>query len=235
MTPPASTPSSPSTARPTSSAASEDEATGTVLAVLPVDGTDEVSIVLDRTPFYAESGGQVGDTGTIETDTGRAEVLDTDLRPCPELTRHRARLVEGEIAEGQVARAAIDADRRDAIRRNHTGTHILHWALREVLGEHVKQQGSLVAPDRLRFDFSHFEPVTAEQIARIEDLANREILANAAGPPLRDHQGRRRGAGGHRLLRRQVRRHRPGPRGRPPLHRAVRRHPRAAPWATSGR
>jgi alanyl-tRNA synthetase len=155
-----------------------DEATARVLAVVPEGEGDEVGIILDRTPFYAEAGGQVGDTGTIETDTGRAEVLDTTYG-LPELHRHRARVVEGEILPGQEARAAIDVERRDAIRRNHTGTHILHWALREVLGDHVKQQGSLVAPDRLRFDFSHFEPVTAEQIAQIEDLANREILDNA--------------------------------------------------------
>jgi alanyl-tRNA synthetase len=159
----------------------ENVATGTVLAVVAGDETDEVAIVLDRTPFYAESGGQVGDTGTITTATGRAEVLDTDYA-VPDLHRHRALVVEGEIRPGQEATASIDVDRRDAIRRNHTGTHILHWALREVLGEHVKQQGSLVAPDRLRFDFSHFEPVTAEQIAQIEDLANRDILAN---PPVR--------------------------------------------------
>ena len=98
---------------------------------------------------------------------------------CPGLRRHLARVVEGEIAPGQEAPAAIDVERRDAIRRNHTGTHLLHWALREVLGEHVKQQGSLVAPDRLRFDFSHYEAVTPEQIARVEDLANHEMLADA--------------------------------------------------------
>jgi alanyl-tRNA synthetase len=155
-----------------------DESPARVLAVLP-DGDDgEVSIFLDRTPFYAEAGGQVGDTGTITTESGRAEVLDTTYG-APELHRHQARVVEGEIRPGQEAQAAIDAERRDAIRRNHTGTHVLHWALREVLGDHVKQQGSLVAPDRLRFDFSHYEPVTAEQIAAIEDLANREILDNA--------------------------------------------------------
>ncbi len=159
----------------------ENVATGTVLAVLDGEEPGEVAIVLDRTPFYAESGGQVGDTGTITTESGRAEVFDTDYA-VPELHRHRARIVEGEITPGQEATAAIDVDRRDAIRRNHTGTHVLHWALREVLGEHVKQQGSLVAPDRLRFDFSHYEPVTAEQIATIEDLANRDILAN---PPVR--------------------------------------------------
>ncbi|HZM30191.1 MAG TPA: DHHA1 domain-containing protein, partial [Acidimicrobiales bacterium] len=89
-------------------------------------------------------------------------------------------LEDGEVSAGQEAVASIDADRRDAIRRNHTGTHILHWALREVLGQHVRQQGSLVAPDRLRFDFSHFEPVTRDQMREIEDLANREILGNAS-------------------------------------------------------
>ena len=97
-------------------------------------------------------------------------------RPAPAHVRGRAR---APSRSGQTADARIDAERRDAIRRNHTGTHILHWALREVLGTHVKQQGSLVAPDRLRFDFSHFEPVTPDQIRAIEDLANREILDNA--------------------------------------------------------
>ena len=140
------------------------------------DGAPQ-SIFLDRTPFYAESGGQVGDTGMIETDTGRIEVTDT-TRALPELTRHHGRVVAGEVEVGQRARAAIDVDRRDAIRRNHTATHLLHWALRQVLGPHVKQQGSLVAADRLRFDFSHFEPVTDDELARIEDLTNEQILAN---------------------------------------------------------
>jgi alanyl-tRNA synthetase len=135
------------------------------------------SVFLDRSPFYAESGGQVGDTGTITTDTGRAEVTDTTYA-LPGLHRHVVRVVEGEIAPGQEATAAIDVRRRDAIRRNHTGTHILHWALRRVLGEHVKQQGSLVAPDRLRFDFGPSEGLTPAQIREIEDLANEEILAN---------------------------------------------------------
>ena len=115
--------------------------------------------------------------GTIETDTGRIEVTDTTWA-LPELTRHHGRVVEGQVEVGQRARAAIDVDRRAAIRRNHTATHLLHWALREVLGPHVKQQGSLVAADRLRFDFSHFEPVTDEELARIEDLTNEQILAN---------------------------------------------------------
>jgi alanyl-tRNA synthetase len=135
------------------------------------------SLVLDRSPFYAESGGQVGDTGMIRSDTGEAEVLDT-VYAVPGLHRHLVRLVSGEISEGQQVTAAIDVERRDAIRRNHTGTHILHWALREVLGEHVKQQGSYVGPDRLRFDFSHYEALTDDEIRRIEDLANHEILDN---------------------------------------------------------
>jgi alanyl-tRNA synthetase len=149
----------------------EYESVATVLAVIG-DG-----IYLDRTPFYAEAGGQIGDTGTITTDTGVADVVDT-IYGLPGLHRHRVEMREGRIEPGQAATAAIDGERRDAIRRNHTGTHILHWALREVLGHHVRQQGSLVAPDRLRFDFSHFEPVSREQIRAIEDLANGEILGN---------------------------------------------------------
>ena len=154
----------------------EYESKATVLAVLPLDdGTFE--LFLDRTPFYAESGGQIGDTGTISTDTGRAEVLDTTYA-VPNLHRHVARIMEGEIEPGQEATAAIDAERRDAIRRNHTGTHLLHWALRKVAGDHVKQQGSLVHPDYLRFDFSHYEGLTPEQLRQVEDLANAVVLHN---------------------------------------------------------
>jgi alanyl-tRNA synthetase len=149
----------------------EFETKSTVLAVVGD------ALFLDRSPFYAESGGQVGDTGWITTDNSKAEVVDTTYA-LPGLHRHVVRIVEGTIEPGQEVVAAIDVERRDAIRRNHTGTHVLHWALREVLGYHVKQQGSLVAPDRLRFDFSHFEPLTSEQIAAIEDLANHEILRN---------------------------------------------------------
>jgi len=148
-----------------------------VLVVTEPDDDGRVSIVLDRTPFYAESGGQVGDTGTITSETGRAEVLDTTY-VVPGLHRHLARIVEGTIETGELVTAAIDVERRDAIRRNHTATHLLHWALREVLGDHVKQQGSLVAPDRLRFDFSHYEAVSDDELARVEDLANADILAN---------------------------------------------------------
>ncbi|HLK43705.1 MAG TPA: alanine--tRNA ligase, partial [Thermoleophilia bacterium] len=156
---------------------SEYESTARVLAVFPADD-GEVEIFLDRTPFYAEGGGQVGDTGIIVTETGRAVVLDTTAA-LPGLHRHRARISAGEeVTAGQHAVATIDAERRDAIRRNHTGTHLLHWALREVLGTHVKQQGSLVAPDRLRFDFSHYEAVTPDELTKVEDLANARILAD---------------------------------------------------------
>jgi alanyl-tRNA synthetase len=132
---------------------------------------------LDRSPFYAEGGGQVGDTGTITTDTGAAQVTDTTYA-LPGLVVHRARATSGHIAPGQSATAAIDAERREAIRRNHTGTHLLHWALREVLGPHVKQQGSLVAPDRLRFDFAHFAPLSPTEIEAVADLVNATILAD---------------------------------------------------------
>ncbi|MBV9041004.1 MAG: alanine--tRNA ligase [Acidimicrobiia bacterium] len=148
------------------------EAKGRILAAT----ADEV--ILDRTPFYAESGGQVGDTGEISTDTGVFQVTDTTYAVPGQLTRHTGRVTEGEVTPGQEGLARIDAHRREAIRRNHTGTHLLHWALREVLGPHVKQQGSLVAPDRLRFDFSHYQPLTHEEIAQVEALANARVLAN---------------------------------------------------------
>jgi alanyl-tRNA synthetase len=160
---------------------SDDEAQGRVLAVLSA-GTDEagdelVEVFLDRTPFYAESGGQVGDTGTITTETGAARVLDTTFA-LPNLRRHTAVVTSGTVAAGQAATAAIDTERRDAIRRNHTGTHLLHWALRRVLGDHVKQAGSHVDDERLRFDFSHYEAVTADEIEEIERLVNAETLRN---------------------------------------------------------
>jgi alanyl-tRNA synthetase len=164
----------------------EHESKGRVLAVFDDRRGDnhEVSIVLDRTPFYAESGGQVGDTGSIISDTGRAEVVNT-LYGVPGVHRHVARVVEGEFVSGQEVTAAIDGPRRDAIRRNHTATHLLHWALRQVLGEHVKQQGSLVAPDRLRFDFSHYEPMTPDEVKQVEDLVNADVLGNS---PVRHYE-----------------------------------------------
>jgi len=147
------------------------------VSVPRLEAGDKGEVVLDRTPFYAESGGQVGDTGTLTGPSGAGEVLDT-LQALPGLHRHVVRATSGTIEVGATVEAAIDVERRDAIRRNHTGTHILHWALREVLGDNVKQQGSLVEPDRLRFDFGPADGLTKDQIRRIEDLANAEILAN---------------------------------------------------------
>jgi alanyl-tRNA synthetase len=142
-------------------------------------GSELVEVFLDRTPFYAESGGQVGDTGSIATSTGTMTVLDT-TSVVEGLTRHLGYFTDGSIISGQEALASVEVERRDSIRRNHTGTHLLHWALRTVLGDHVRQQGSLVAPDRLRFDFSHFGPLSAEEIASVEDLVNFEILKSPA-------------------------------------------------------
>ncbi len=149
----------------------DEESAGKVLYI------DDLIIVVDRTPFYAESGGQVGDTGTISTDSGEARISDTRYG-VPGIHIHEIDAIKGEITVGQQAIATIDADRRAAIRRNHTATHILHWALRRVLGDHVKQQGSYVGPDRLRFDFSHYEALSVAQAAEVEDLVNREVLAN---------------------------------------------------------
>ena len=148
----------------------------TVAEIIHLD--DEI-VVLDRTPFYAESGGQIGDTGTIRTDTGEIAVEDTRYG-VPGLVVHAIESVIGDVAVGQPAKAAIDNERRELIRRNHTATHLLHSALRMIVGEHVKQQGSYVGPDRLRFDFSHYEALTAGQITEIEDFVNAEVLANPA-------------------------------------------------------
>src|SRR5581483_8469637 len=143
-----------------------------------------VDVVVDRTPFYAESGGQVGDTGELAAPGVRVTVLDTQYG-LPGLVLHQCEVREGVLREGDEVAARIDGERRDRIRRNHTATHVLHWALREVLGTHVKQAGSLVAPDRLRFDFSHFEAVTPEQRDRVEALANAEIITDA---PVRHYE-----------------------------------------------
>ncbi len=153
------------------------EEPASVVAVQAGAEPGTVEIVLDRTPFYAEGGGQVGDTGVITTETGRARVTDTQS-VVPGLIVHRAS-VEGELFPGQDALAVIDASRREAIRRNHTGTHLLHAALRQVLGDHVRQQGSLVAPDRLRFDFAHPSAVRREELAEIGTIANSDVLTDA--------------------------------------------------------
>ena len=134
-------------------------------------------IVLDRTPFYAEAGGQVGDTGELSGPGVRFLVEDTLKRGAAHA--HIGRLLEGSIKPGDVVVASVDAARRRAVALNHTATHLLHAALRERLGKHVQQKGSLVAPDRLRFDFSHFQPLTSEELTAIERLVNAEIRRNA--------------------------------------------------------
>ena len=134
-------------------------------------------VVLDRTPFYAESGGQIGDTGTLTNTRGAVRVIDTKLA-LDGLHVHETEDNELEIAVGDKLVVEIDVARRMDIRRNHTATHLLHSALRRVLGEHVKQQGSWVGPDRLRFDFSHYAAVQPEEIREIEDMVNMEVLNN---------------------------------------------------------
>ena len=147
----------------------------TVLALLVgEDGTSE--LFLDSTPFYAESGGQVGDTGAVVTETGRFDVIDTQ-NVAGGLFAHRGR-VTGEVLPGQMAVATIDALRREATRRNHTATHLLHAGLRTVLGDHVRQQGSYVGPDRLRFDFSHGAGLTPEESAAILTMVNSDVVEN---------------------------------------------------------
>ena len=136
---------------------------------------DTAEIVLGLTPFYAEMGGEVGDTGVIEGEGFKAEVVDTKA-PEKGLTCHNVKVVEGELHVGDTVRAVVDELRRKRISRNHTCTHLLHAALRQVLGDHVKQAGSYVGPDRLRFDFTHFEGVTPEQLAEVERVANEQIM-----------------------------------------------------------
>ena len=197
------------------------EARGHVIALLkggaPVDSLsagDEGEVVLDRTPFYAESGGQVGDTGTLigvlaprEHKTAGAKGLPVSLTLTPPdapgvrfdvsdtqkrgaAHSHIGRLVEGSIRIGDTLDAQVDGERRHATALNHSATHLLHAALRKVLGTHVQQKGSLVAPDRLRFDFSHFEPITAAELREIERLVNAQIRLNIeAETQVMDYEG----------------------------------------------
>ena len=134
------------------------------------------SVILDRTPFYAESGGQVGDRGTIRGADTLFEVRDT--RKHGAAPAHLGRVRTGGLAVGEEVEAHVDEARRAATRLNHSATHLLHAALRRLLGEHVRQKGSRVTPNRLRFDFSHSGALTAQQITEIERRVNREIRAN---------------------------------------------------------
>ncbi len=162
------------------------EGTGRILSIIrdgeAVDRAEEgdkVEMFVDRTPFYAESGGQVGDRGRVTTESGSADVFDTQLAIAG-IHGHLATISNGFVQVGQEALLAIDEDRREHTTKNHTGTHLLHWALRNVVGDHVHQAGSHVGPDRLRFDFSHFEGLHDEEVADIEAAVNMRILENAA-------------------------------------------------------
>ncbi|MCA3211883.1 MAG: alanine--tRNA ligase [Burkholderiales bacterium] len=148
-------------------------------AVEQAGAGDDAVVVLDHTPFYAESGGQVGDAGDLRNRTTRFVVEDTQKIQA-EVFGHHGRVVEGSLRVGDAVMARVDADRRAATVRNHSATHLMHKALREVLGPHVQQKGSLVDADKTRFDFSHNAPMTAAEIQRVEAIVNAEILQNAA-------------------------------------------------------
>ena len=148
------------------------------VAVSELNSGDEGEVVLDRTPFYAESGGQVGDAGELASPGVRFVVVDTQKRGAA--YSHVGRVAQGKIRLGDTLNAVVDGKRRRATALNHTATHLLHAALRKVLGTHVQQKGSLVAPDRLRFDFSHLQPVTPDELREIERLVNTEIRRNTA-------------------------------------------------------
>ena len=140
---------------------------------------DEVELIFNRTPCYGESGGQIGDTAVAVLEDTRVEIQDTKIHQ--RVFTHKSTVTSGVINTGKTFHIAVDRERRDAIRRNHTGTHLLHAALKQVLGDHVKQAGSLVAPDRLRFDFTHFTSMKAEEIHEVEQLVNQQIIEN---PPV---------------------------------------------------
>jgi alanyl-tRNA synthetase len=167
----------------TGSTSFEDQ--GRIVALLGGEGEAVESLeqgqggwlVAASTPFYGESGGQEGDLGEVSTESGGADVLET-LKPSGDLTVHKIFVNEGALANGQTATLSVNARTRMASSRNHTTTHLLHAALRQVLGDHVKQSGSLVGPERLRFDFTHIAPMTPEEIARVEQIVNRAILDN---------------------------------------------------------
>jgi alanyl-tRNA synthetase len=162
-----------------------DRASSEVLALIVGDrlvdranAGDAVLVVAKETPFYAESGGQVGDQGIIEAPGGGKVVVEDTVRPVPGLTVHRGRLDGGSLAVKERVELQVDVPRRERTRRNHSATHLLHWALREVIGQHAQQKGSLVGPDRLRFDFTHARALTAEEIAEVETLVNARTLGN---------------------------------------------------------
>jgi alanyl-tRNA synthetase len=138
---------------------------------------EEGYVIVNQTPFYGESGGQVGDTGSLKGDGIAAEVIETSKHHG--VFAHKVKIIEGSIGKGQALELHVDHARRSAIRANHSATHLLHEALRLVLGDHVAQKGSLVSPDRLRFDFVHTKPITEQELAQVEDIANDIVLQNS--------------------------------------------------------
>ena len=159
----------------------------TVSAIVTVGGNQpvteakmgaEVEIITESTPFYGASGGQVGDTGTISSGSAHIQIIDTK-RPYPDLIVHVGVVEKGTLRTGDAVDLKVESSERAATARNHTATHLLQTALKEVLGDHVKQAGSLVTPDRLRFDFTHFSPMTAEELRRVEELVNGFVMDNA--------------------------------------------------------
>ena len=141
-----------------------------------ISAGDSAVVILDRTPFYGESGGQVGDTGYIVSDSAKLEVRDTTKAQGHHL--HHVVVIEGELASGDEVKAAIDASLRTRIKANHSATHLMHEALRQVLGEHVQQKGSLVDADKLRFDFSHSEGLTAQELQQVASIVNQQVQSN---------------------------------------------------------
>ena len=163
---------------------SENKSAAKIVAILSDDGVvssvseGEFTLVLDKTPFYGEGGGQVGDSGIIKTEKAEAEVLDT--KKSDGVFLHICRISDGTLSVGDTASAEIDSERRNAVRRNHSAAHLLQSALRSILGTHVEQAGSYVDSERVRFDFKHFAPMTAEQISETETLVNKVILSGIA-------------------------------------------------------
>ncbi len=170
-----------------------ETSTDTVVKAIVVDNTfvdtlsegEEGMIVLAKTPFYAERGGQVGDVGTLRGALTEFKVLDA-IAPFKGVVGHMGKVLKGQLQVGEKLIASIDTERRQKIANNHTATHLLHWALHKVLGEHIKQAGSVVDPQRLRFDFSHHKALTNEEIGEIEDLVNAKIRLNTPVKAYRD-------------------------------------------------
>ncbi len=163
----------------------ETESRATVTAILAkgrrvpdAKAGEDVEVITDLTPFYGESGGQVGDQGAMGWAGGKAEVTDTQ-KPVGSLLVHHVKVTQGTVRVGDAVTLHVEAERRRRTRANHSATHLLHWALKQVLGEHVKQAGSVVHPDYLRFDYSHFQPPEYEKLAEVERLVNREVQRNA--------------------------------------------------------